>query len=203
MKPITREIKIIVDLDKEQGRTPRPGKEDANKTRIHIRQTNHVRLDVLVSYLEGKVSFDNSCLEAINFLDHLLREYPSTRYTQIKRSFFARGQQRFELGSGVEAFKGVYQSMRIAHGGVGKPAKLTINLDVANGTFWQELPLHLSAVKLTGCRDIGDLVTGLRQGEKSRAGQALRDRMRKLHVVAKHRGPVSYTHLTLPTKRIV
>jgi len=188
LKPIEREVKVMVDLDKEQGRTPRPGKEDANKHRIFIRQTSRVRMDVLIAYLEGKCAFDNACLEAINFLDHLLRESPSKRYTQIKRSFFARGEQRFHLGSAVEAFKGVYQSMRIAHGGPGQPARLTVNLDVANGTFWTEQPLHLACVQLTGRTDVPGLIAALRQGgDNSRAGQEIRKRMRKLHVVAKHR----------------
>lgn len=186
LKPITREVRLTVDLDAEEGKTPRPGGKE-NKHRIMIRQTNRVRLDVLMGYLEGKITFDNSCLEAITFLDHLLREYPSLRYTTIKRMFFARGQERFTLGSAVEAFKGVYQSMRIVHGGPGQKARVSINLDVANGTFWSEGLLHMAAVQLTGRRDVADLVTALRQGDKSSAAQNMK-KMRKLHVTANHRG---------------
>ncbi|KAK3109735.1 Protein argonaute, partial [Teratosphaeriaceae sp. CCFEE 6253] len=188
MNKIDREVKLLVDLDSvEEGGDGKPrksGKE--NKHRIVIQQTNTVCFSVLNAYLDGKTTFDNSVLEAINFFDHLLREYPRLRYTAIKRSFFAKGQTRFDLGNAVEAFKGVYQTLRIAHAGP-KQACLTVNVDVANGTFWKELPVHLAAVQLTGCRDANDLAQALKQGEKSRRGMDLK-KMRKLHVTAKHRG---------------
>ncbi|TKA80235.1 hypothetical protein B0A55_04157 [Friedmanniomyces simplex] len=188
MKSVDRELRLVVDLDSTDegghGRPRKSGKE--NKHRIVIKQTNVVGFSVLNAYLEGRTDFDNTVLESINFFDHMLRETPRGRYTQIKRSFFAKGQARFELGSGVEAFKGVYQTLRIAHLG-GKQACLTINVDVANGTFWKELPVHQAAMQLTGRRDINDLINALKQGEGSRTAQDLK-KMRKLHVVAKHRG---------------
>lgn len=63
LQPIEREIRLIVDLDAEENRTPRNGKE--NKHRIAIRQTNRVGFNVLVAYLEGKCTFDNTCLEGM------------------------------------------------------------------------------------------------------------------------------------------
>lgn len=55
-------------------------------------------------------------LTATDFLDHLLREVPSKRLIAVKRSFFARGNvRRVLLGGGVEAMKGVYQSIRATH----------------------------------------------------------------------------------------
>ena len=186
MNPIDREVHLIVDMDQENGRTPRPNKPDTH--RVVIRQTNRVRLDVLFQYLEGRVTFDNACLEAITFLNHLLREYPATRYTVIKQNFYARGQTRHLLGSAVEAFKGVYQSMRIVHGGPSGKARLSINIDVANGTFWTEAKVSAAAVALTGKKDPNDLINTLRtQGERGRTAQDLK-KMRKLHVVANHRG---------------
>jgi eukaryotic translation initiation factor 2C len=66
-------------------------------------------------------------------------------------------------------------------------ARLSINVDVANGTFWTESLLHNTAVKLTGRRDVNDLVISLqRGGESSREGKALK-KLRKLHVIAHHR----------------
>lgn len=53
----------------------------------------------------------------LDFLDHVLRETPSKTLIAIKRSFFARTEERVRLGSGVEAMKGVYQSIRLAHVG--------------------------------------------------------------------------------------
>lgn len=104
MKPIERELRLTVDLDAEQGRQPPPGR--SNVHRIIIRQTNEVGFQALQSYLQGKCDFDTNCLEAINVLDHLVRETPRLKYTSIKRSFFARGEQRFVLSPGIEGFKG-------------------------------------------------------------------------------------------------
>lgn len=47
-----------------------------------------------------------------DFLDHLLREYPSSKFLAIKRSFFDEQGDYQDLGNGVLAFKGVYQAIR-------------------------------------------------------------------------------------------
>jgi eukaryotic translation initiation factor 2C len=91
----------------------------------------------------------------MSLLDHLLRAYPSRQYTQIKKSFFSRGQTRFSLGNGIEAFKGVFASMRIVHTTNG-PA-LSVNVDVANGTFFTTMPLPDMARELTRARNVQDL----------------------------------------------
>ncbi|KXT16422.1 hypothetical protein AC579_5117 [Pseudocercospora musae] len=180
-RPITRELRLTVNLDEEKGR--KPGKKGPDEHRIMIRQTNKVGFQQLMAYLQGKASFDNTCLEAIAFADHLLRQTPSQRYTPIKRAYFAHGQTRSFLGGGVEAFKGVYQSLRVVH-----PGRLSINVDVANGTFWTADMLHHSAVQACGARDIGDLINGLQKmGEKGKYGQGLK-KFRKVRVIAKHRG---------------
>lgn len=76
--------------------------------------------------------------------------------------------------------------MRISHGG--PKARLSIIVDVANGTFWTESQIHLAAVKLTNSKDVNDLVQRLRRdGESKGAGKELK-KMKKLHVVAYHRG---------------
>ena len=55
------EIRCLVDLDKEQGRTPKQGKENIH--RVVIRPVKVVRMDVLSAYLAGKVSMDSTVLE--------------------------------------------------------------------------------------------------------------------------------------------
>ena len=80
MKPIDREMRISVDLDKENGRTPRPGKE--NTSRIVIRQTNEVGFAALEAYLKGQCDFSNEILETMNFLDHLFHESPRIKYVR-------------------------------------------------------------------------------------------------------------------------
>ena len=55
-----------------------------------------------------------SRLTAVDFLDHLLREYPSSNLLALRRSFFDEKGDFKDLGNGVLAFKGVYQSIRPA-----------------------------------------------------------------------------------------
>ena len=198
-KNLDREIRLQVDLDQEKGKAPRAGKKP-DVHRFNMRKTGEVRFDVLRAYLARQCDWDNHILESINFLDHLLRDGPSKRLTAIKRSFFQRGEQRFDLGSGVEAFKGAYQSLRVVHGPNG-PC-LSINVDVANGTFFNSGPLQVLAVKITGARDPADLIQQALRGKReedearqrnphsrfeSRVSKGLK-RLSKLRVVANHRG---------------
>ena len=99
-----------------------------------IRFAKKVQLATVRGYLEGKIDFDNGILEGISkisplcllasallttsdFLDHLLRETPSKTLINLRRSYFARhpvSEERTLLGGGIEAMKGVYQSIRLA-----------------------------------------------------------------------------------------
>lgn len=58
LKKVEREVRLIVDLDEEEKRTPKNGKE--NKHRIAIRRTNEVSISALFSYMRGKGAFDNA-----------------------------------------------------------------------------------------------------------------------------------------------
>nr|POE92423.1 protein argonaute [Quercus suber] len=186
--PITREHRIQVDLDAEQGRSVRPGGKE-NKHRVVIRQTNKVDFASLTSFMSGTGGFDNAVLEAINFFDHLLRELPSKRFTSIKRSLFMRGSgPRISLGGAVEALKGAYQSVRIVH--IPGGAQLSINVDVNNSAFFKQLRL-LDALAEVSPRGLTDMVSRLSDPgcEKGPAAQDL-NRFRRLRVYAQHRGKV-------------
>lgn len=99
----------MVDLDAEQGR---PGGRTNNSFRLVVRLTKTVNLSVLHSWLSGQTSISDAVLEALNFLDHVLREYPSTKFLALRRSFFDSNGENKDLGGGVLAFKGVYQAIR-------------------------------------------------------------------------------------------
>ncbi len=106
-----------MDLDAEQGITPREGRENVHRVVINKAKNTKVNLAVIKAYLEGTMDFNNAILEAINFLDHLLRETPSKKLINLRRSYFSRtgeSQDRKLLGGGVEAIKGVYQTIRMA-----------------------------------------------------------------------------------------
>ncbi|KAI9798585.1 MAG: hypothetical protein M1833_004722 [Piccolia ochrophora] len=144
-----RVLQLTVDLDAEAGRPPRAAGD--NKHRFVMKKTSSINLAVIDAYLQGKMSFDNSVLQAINFMDHLLRNWPSKNLLTIKQSYFHRGAARFDLGRGVEAFKGVYQTIRACQGG------LNINADVSNGTFWLEVSLAGMGIILTETHGYGGL----------------------------------------------
>ncbi|KAI9877191.1 MAG: hypothetical protein M1830_004561 [Pleopsidium flavum] len=185
------ELSMVVDLDAERGRPARA--QNPNSHRVNIRKTGAVNLAALDVYLKGQMSFDNSVLEAINFLDHVLRETPSKNLVAIKRSFFARTEERVRLGNGVEAMKGVYQSIRLAHGN-----RLIVNLDVSNGTFWTESTLWTTVLAMTNSQDIHQLEFKMKDVAKdltanpvvwmdSEARRELR-RLKKVAFYVKHRG---------------
>lgn len=148
------ELRLMVDLDAEDGRPPRPG--GANVIRLRIVPTKLLDPSIIQGYLRGQVGLGANVLEAINFMDHLLREGPSqkTNLVTVKRSFFARDGERQDLGGAIEVFRGIYQSMRLAEG-----QKLIINLDVANTTFWKPMNLLSAVLQNQGLRDPNMLVS--------------------------------------------
>lgn len=59
------------------------------------------------------INFGNQ-LTIEDFLDHVIREWPSGRFLAIRRSFFDENGEHKDLGNGVLAFKGVYEAIRPA-----------------------------------------------------------------------------------------
>lgn len=71
------EQRCVVNLDEEQGRQPGPKGPDT--VLCIIRPTKALRMASLEAYLNKKMAFDNSVLECINFLDHVMRMHPSQK----------------------------------------------------------------------------------------------------------------------------
>ncbi|KAH7155211.1 Piwi domain-containing protein [Dactylonectria estremocensis] len=117
-----------------------PGAKPRSGSDFHLtlRNTTEIKVSALQGYLDHKVSFSNSVQEALNFLDHLVRQWPSEHMLAIKRNFYKRNEAGIPLNDGsiVEVHKGTYASVRMSHnlgrGGVG----LGYNIDVANTCFW-------------------------------------------------------------------
>lgn len=143
-----------IDLDAEQGRPPHPRKgPDLVIVRIAKAKERQIHLNTLQEWLDDRTTFNNTVYEAINFLDHLLRETPSKKFINQRRSYFARAPDRndtYMVGNGVEAMKGVYQSIRAAEG-----AKMIVNVDVSNTCFWGQTGLSQLAYQISGEGDYG------------------------------------------------
>lgn len=128
-------FQVDLDADRPSGRAE--GRSGAIFD-VSIRKTTEIRVDALRGYLEHKTSFNTQVQEALNFCDHLVRQWPSQHLLSIKRNFYRLSEAGKPLGDGgiVEVHKGSYVSVRMSHnlaqGGVG----LGYNIDVANTCFW-------------------------------------------------------------------
>ena len=123
----------------------------------------------------------------MSFLDHLLRELPSQRLVQLKKSFFDSNSQRVNLGKCVEACKGVFASLRpvLQKNGPG----LSITVDVANGTFWAPTALITAAQQLYGASDVRRMGTALGEpAQKFRMMQSLK-KLKRVAVTVSYRTP--------------
>ncbi|OJD34765.1 piwi domain-containing protein [Diplodia corticola] len=183
-------ITLEVDLDVERGRNPREDRKGKNKHRFHMRSTKILRFDLLGAYLGGKADYGNEITEAIIFLDHLMRETPSGKFTKIKKSFFARGQARLSLTGAIEAFKGVFSSIRVATSPANKPC-LTVTVDVANGTFFQDGRLHEVVMHMLNLSNPQALISAYAKAQDNWDRSMLKTnlkRLSKVRVVVGHRG---------------
>lgn len=144
-----------VDLDLEAGRQAK-GK---NKFRVNLRRTKTLNLSLIDLFLSGRVQLGNELIECLSFLDHLLREGPSqnTNFVTIKRSFFGRNATRADLGNGIEVFRGIYQSIRLAEG-----QKMVINVDVSNCCFWQPTSLTTAILVNKEFRSIQEIAARMK-----------------------------------------
>lgn len=140
---------LEVDLGADEGR---PGRQ-RNQFTLEVKQTCKVRLEALKGYLEGKVGWDNTVLECVSFLDHVLRQGPSERMRLIKRTLFNQYSETKQLNSVTEAIKGIYSAIRLndsfSTGGMG----LGVNVDVANQTFWVGQKFEQLARNFLSCMD--------------------------------------------------
>ncbi len=183
-----KEIRLMVDLDVEEGK---PSRGDRNTFRLRITPAKRLDIGVLQSFLDGRIAMDTPVLEAINFLDHLLREGPSLNpnFVAVRRSFFARNGERSDLGGGVEVFRGVYQSLRLAEG-----KKMIVNVDVANTTFWKPNALVTAITLNQKMRDAQQVANALRSeqfnGSKrlNATAKSIQSRFKGTLVTANYKG---------------
>lgn len=186
------DVRVSVDLDAEEGRPTKPGAR-GNKHTIHLRWTRQVDFIHLQAFLSGQASWSTDCIDTINFLDHVMREWPSQQYTQIKKSFFQRGEQRFDLGGGIEAFKGVFASLRpVLDDKFNKG--LSVNVDVANGTFWRSQALTNAIAQAFGCTP-PQFAANFKNSLRDWRGSVLKKDLRRFKRVG-----VSTTHTNPPTQ---
>ncbi|KAL8852773.1 MAG: hypothetical protein Q9221_002403 [Calogaya cf. arnoldii] len=151
---LPNEFHAMIDLDKERGRDPSTVSDEKRDThRVFIKKSATVDLNNIYAYLNGQADFGPGVIDAINFLDHVIREYPSKQHINIKKSYFSRiSGQRELVGGGVEAMRGIYQSIRAAEG-----KRMVVNVDVSHVCFWNVANFPMIINQLSGHMDLDTL----------------------------------------------
>ncbi|KAL0441175.1 UNVERIFIED_CONTAM: protein argonaute 1 [Sesamum radiatum] len=134
----SKEFKITL-IDEEDG----PGSarylcinylEAEREFKVVIKFAARADLHHLGMFLQGRQA--DAPQEALQVLDIVLRELPTTRYCPVGRSFYSPDLGRRQpLGEGLESWRGFYQSIRPTQMG------LSLNIDMSSTAFIEPLPV--------------------------------------------------------------
>ncbi|KAK6153233.1 hypothetical protein DH2020_012872 [Rehmannia glutinosa] len=126
----SKDFKITL-IDEEDG----PG--GARRERVFtvvIKFAARADLHHLGMFLQGRQA--DAPQEALQVLDIVLRELPTSRYCPVGRSFYSPDVGRRQpLGEGLESWRGFYQSIRPTQMG------LSLNIDMSSTAFIEPLPV--------------------------------------------------------------
>ncbi|KAL5748700.1 hypothetical protein ACOSQ2_025997 [Xanthoceras sorbifolium] len=127
---ISKEFRItLLDEDDGQG-----GQRRERDFRVVIKLAARADLHHLGLFLQGRQA--DAPQEALQVLDIVLRELPTTRYSPVGRSFYSPDLGRRQpLGEGLESWRGFYQSIRPTQMG------LSLNIDMSSTAFIEPLPV--------------------------------------------------------------
>ena len=100
-------------MDQVRGRTPRAGHDNIHT--VQISRTKQLDLGALDGYIDTNRYHDTDVIEAISFLNHLIRFTPSANLISLGRSFFSPTLSNYrDLEPGLMACRGIFQSLRAA-----------------------------------------------------------------------------------------
>ncbi|XP_010270731.1 PREDICTED: protein argonaute 1-like isoform X2 [Nelumbo nucifera] len=128
--PFTSKEFSITLVDEDDG----TGAPRERQFRVVIKLAARADLHHLGLFLQGKQA--DAPQEALQVLDIVLRELPTTRYSPVGRSFYSPDLGRRQpLGEGLESWRGFYQSIRPTQMG------LSLNIDMSSTAFIEPLPV--------------------------------------------------------------
>ncbi|PWZ58541.1 Protein argonaute 12 [Zea mays] len=123
------------------------GRQGEKEYKVAIKDAARIDMYSLKMFLAGR----NRDLpqNTIQALDIALREFPTSEYTPISKSFFSRKEfgDGQSLGNGVECWRGYYQSLRPTQMG------LSLNIDVSATSFYKAQPVIDFVVEYLNLRD--------------------------------------------------
>ncbi|KAL2533071.1 Protein argonaute 1 [Abeliophyllum distichum] len=127
---VSKEFRIIL-LDEEDGPG---GARREREFKVVIKLAARADLHHLGMFLQGRQA--DAPQEALQVLDIVLRELPTSRYCPVGRSFYSPDLGRRQpLGEGLESWRGFYQSIRPTQMG------LSLNIDMSSTAFIEPLPV--------------------------------------------------------------
>ncbi|XP_058098156.1 protein argonaute 1A-like isoform X2 [Magnolia sinica] len=166
----SKEFVITLDEDDSQGSTRRE-----RKFTIVIKFAARADLHHLGLFLAGKQA--DAPQEALQVLDIVLRQLPTSRYFPVSRSFYSPDLGiRKQLGDGLESWRGFYQSMRPTQMG------LSLNIDMSSTAFIEPLPVIDFVTQLLNRPDA--LARPLSDADRVKIKKALRG----VRIEVTHRG---------------
>ncbi|KAK7314734.1 hypothetical protein VNO77_33262 [Canavalia gladiata] len=127
---ISKDFRItLIDDDEGAG-----GQRRDREFKVVIKLAARADLHHLGLFLQGRQT--DAPQEALQVLDIVLRELPTTRYCPVGRSFYSPDLGRRQpLGEGLESWRGFYQSIRPTQMG------LSLNIDMSSTAFIEPLPV--------------------------------------------------------------
>ncbi|CAF2218688.1 hypothetical protein YC2023_093892 [Brassica napus] len=127
---VSKEFRILLH-DEEEGAG---GQRREREFKVVIKLAARADLHHLGMFLQGKQA--DAPQEALQVLDIVLRELPTSKYTPVARSFYSPDIGRKQsLGDGLESWRGFYQSIRPTQMG------LSLNIDMSSTAFIEALPV--------------------------------------------------------------
>ncbi|CAJ2667196.1 unnamed protein product [Trifolium pratense] len=167
---ISKDFRItLVDEDDGSGSQRRD-----REFKVVIKLAARADLHHLGLFLEGRQT--DAPQEALQVLDIVLRELPTSRYCPVGRSFYSPDLGRRQpLGEGLESWRGFYQSIRPTQMG------LSLNIDMSSTAFIEPLPVIEFVTQLLN-RDVS--ARPLSDSDRVKIKKALRG----IKVEVTHRG---------------
>ncbi|KAJ5887940.1 hypothetical protein N7495_007981 [Penicillium taxi] len=125
---------------------------------VEIIHRRKIFLAPVNEWLTQQRAVDERVIEALIFLDHLVRAWPSATFTPYKHAYYfhdkylardaGRDPMWHKIGKGASVYRGIFQMIRPSMCG------LVLNVDAAHAVFWSRDRLIETARQLLACRTV-------------------------------------------------
>ncbi|XP_071921954.1 protein argonaute 2-like [Coffea arabica] len=148
------------------------GEENVRTYKFVIQKVNQLKLSNLKDYLCGNLPhIPRDILQA---MDLVMKHNPSMHRIPVGRSFFSKNERGDDLGHGIAAYRGFYQSLKPTSNG------LALCLDYSVLAFRKPLPvIDFLKENVEGFRGVNDVMRMRRQVESALKGLKVRVTHRK------------------------